>query len=449
MPSYRQKQAGYILPTPIDGYPLLDVCLKIPDTREYRAAFHGLVMSLGKTWMWEKRPGETDEQIRVAQLWNYLLATYLRYGEECATGDCEDDMACCDDQTPILAQIAQTLENINNTLAAQKPCGCEDAPPIETDPEQEIDDARCQIAAGVAYQIIQRSTDPLNFFIAEYPGNPGMTFTDFINSFTTPFRSYAPMVEFWDTLFHAGMSPVDYALDIITQLGNSGYQGEVQCKLFCIMPNPPAMNDQIRYQWSMSILTPDLLDATNNYLAAFINGLDLEYLQEQAALASVTPTEFDCTACPCFGDNICEQEVLDLTISDGGFQPVLSGTGVLRGQYVLGQGWLSVEDPTVQRLNLARRINPADILNIRLFYNEAIASTINRSVVIRNTSTGQSLSQSAMAITDLGDNNRMVQATFNPVSGDIIADYIEITLVSAAAEPTNRITLYRVEVDCE
>jgi len=215
------------------------------------------------------------------------------------------------------------------------------------------------------------------------------------------------------------------------------------------MPNPPAMNDQIRYQWSMSILTPDLLDTTNNWLASYINSAELSWLQERAALASVTPSDFDCTACPCYGDNLCAQEVLDLTITNGGFTPVLSSTGVLRGQYVLGQGWLSVEDPTVQRLNLQRQFTNADIMNVRLFWHETIASATNRSVVLRNTSTGQSASQGGFVITPLGDDNYMGQATFNPVTGDFIANFMEIALSSAAAEATNRFTLYRVEVDCE
>ena len=43
---------GYQYPNPIDGYPLIDVCLQIPDHELYRAAFRGQMALLYKWWSW-------------------------------------------------------------------------------------------------------------------------------------------------------------------------------------------------------------------------------------------------------------------------------------------------------------------------------------------------------------------------------------------------------------
>lgn len=54
MPSKKQKAAGWILPNPIEGYPLICYCVPIPDVPEYRSAFLGQMAALGKWWNWEK-----------------------------------------------------------------------------------------------------------------------------------------------------------------------------------------------------------------------------------------------------------------------------------------------------------------------------------------------------------------------------------------------------------
>lgn len=362
------------------------------------------------------------------------------------TGTCED-MACCDDLVVAVNAQTQAIIDALNALN-NSPCGCDDTPPIIVDPEQPVDDARCQIAANVAYDVIQDSTDAINWTIARLSADEPADFNVFLQQLPYEPANISTLFDWYLTMM-LDTDSVGYLTEVITKLGDAGYHSEVQCKLYCIMPSPAAMNDQIRYQWSLAILTPDLLDPTNSYLASFINGAPLSYLQSKAAQASVKPSDFDCAGCACVTADICDTEFYDLTVTDGGFLPVLSGTGVLRGQYVLGQGWLSVQDPTVQRLNLTKRHNLADVLNVRLYYHETIASATNRTVTVRNTSTGDSLTRTAMVITPLGDDNYMIQATFDPVSGDISSDWLEITLVSAAAEPTNRFTLYRMEVDCE
>jgi len=87
MTSQRQKKAGFLLPSPVDGWPLMDVCLKIPDAPEYRRAFVGHLYQLGLWASWEKSylPGDTRAK-EAGQLWRDVLNKYLDMG-------CE--MGCC------------------------------------------------------------------------------------------------------------------------------------------------------------------------------------------------------------------------------------------------------------------------------------------------------------------------------------------------------------------
>lgn len=91
MPSKRQKKAGFLLPDPVLGYPLLDVCLKIPNAPEYRQAFLGHLNKLGLWAIWEKSylPGDTRAR-DAAELWRETLNQYLDMG-------CDDMNCCCDD----------------------------------------------------------------------------------------------------------------------------------------------------------------------------------------------------------------------------------------------------------------------------------------------------------------------------------------------------------------
>lgn len=87
MASKRQQKAGFPLPDPIDGWPLLDVCLKIPNAPEYRRAFLGHIYQLGLWANWEKSYLPGDVRARdAAQLWRTVLNQYLEM-------DC--DMGCC------------------------------------------------------------------------------------------------------------------------------------------------------------------------------------------------------------------------------------------------------------------------------------------------------------------------------------------------------------------
>lgn len=83
MTSKKQKSAGYLLPEQIADHDLIDVCLKIPNVREYRAAFAGALATLQNWWSWDKsyEPGDT-RATEAAQYWRNLLLEYLVIGCE-------------------------------------------------------------------------------------------------------------------------------------------------------------------------------------------------------------------------------------------------------------------------------------------------------------------------------------------------------------------------------
>ena len=87
---------GYLLPEgDIDGYPLICVTMKIPDTPEYRRDFIGHMWLLGKWWSWQHGTRGDTRATRAAEYWRGLLFDYFRME------DCPVD--CCDD---ILAKLA-------------------------------------------------------------------------------------------------------------------------------------------------------------------------------------------------------------------------------------------------------------------------------------------------------------------------------------------------------
>lgn len=74
MTSKRQRQSGWLLPSPVTGYDLMLVCLCIPDVREYRAAFRGAVWELTKPWNWQAlSPSDYSDQQVAATYWEQTL----------------------------------------------------------------------------------------------------------------------------------------------------------------------------------------------------------------------------------------------------------------------------------------------------------------------------------------------------------------------------------------
>jgi hypothetical protein len=89
MPSDAQKNAGWLLPEQIADHELICVSLKIPNVREYRAAFLGALYSLTKWFNWDKsyEPGDTRAS-QAAHYWRELLYEYLEIGA------CGRDSSC-------------------------------------------------------------------------------------------------------------------------------------------------------------------------------------------------------------------------------------------------------------------------------------------------------------------------------------------------------------------
>lgn len=74
MASEAQQNKGYILPTPITGWDLICVRLKIPDAPEYRAAFRGQLKGLTEWWNWEKGDTKGSE---AATYWRQIIHEHL------------------------------------------------------------------------------------------------------------------------------------------------------------------------------------------------------------------------------------------------------------------------------------------------------------------------------------------------------------------------------------
>lgn len=67
--------SGYLLPTPITGYDLICVTLKIPDVQEYRAAFRGAIKRLTEWHSWQ-RTGDTKGS-QAATYWRQIINDHL------------------------------------------------------------------------------------------------------------------------------------------------------------------------------------------------------------------------------------------------------------------------------------------------------------------------------------------------------------------------------------
>lgn len=148
MASKKQQKAGFPLPNPIDGWPLLDICLKIPNAPEYRRAFIGHINQLGLWAIWEKsyEPGDTRAR-DAAQIWRRVLNDYLDMG-------CTDMNCCCDDPPAIYRFDA------DGNLERSTDGGTTWTPAPGFDPRQNgtlfppvPDDDKCQAATNVKHHM--------------------------------------------------------------------------------------------------------------------------------------------------------------------------------------------------------------------------------------------------------------------------------------------------------
>jgi len=93
MTSKSQKKRGYLLPSPIDGYPLHCVQILIPDAPEYRRAFVGAIDELTRWWNWEKNGQKDDRRAtRAAKYWRTILEPQLL--DTGFFGGCDDCPDC-------------------------------------------------------------------------------------------------------------------------------------------------------------------------------------------------------------------------------------------------------------------------------------------------------------------------------------------------------------------
>lgn len=167
MTSQRQRKAGFELPDPITGWPLIDVCLKIPDAPQYRRAFLGHIYKLGLWAAWEKSYLPSDTRAKEAgELWRETLNQYLMMGDECMGG-------CCNDPPPIYRYNDNgDLEQSTDGGEVWTPAPGFDArynspqfPPMAGD---DGDDKKCLAATGAALLMKQQVADQLTDDMARY-----------------------------------------------------------------------------------------------------------------------------------------------------------------------------------------------------------------------------------------------------------------------------------------
>ncbi len=153
MSSKAQKQAGYPLPDPIDGYDLVPFCGLIPDAPEYRSALWGTVMRLGKWWNWEKSYQPGDRSARDAAEYLREVLDSFQIGGDCGMFDCSqlDD---CDNFKQVQLQTTLSVTFINqqtviinqNNYDGTPTSVNPDAPDTTWDSDSERDIALCMAA---------------------------------------------------------------------------------------------------------------------------------------------------------------------------------------------------------------------------------------------------------------------------------------------------------------
>lgn len=108
----RTRREGWLIPDPITGYDLVDVCLKIPDTPLYREAFLGAVYELAKQWNWDhwQIANTETKAAQAATYWRQLLFDHLKTGEDCMAQD------CCGDDLSLSLTVQQGNTYLQNLI---------------------------------------------------------------------------------------------------------------------------------------------------------------------------------------------------------------------------------------------------------------------------------------------------------------------------------------------
>jgi hypothetical protein len=355
MTSKRQRQAGYLLPDPQTGYPLVCVQLMIPDHPRYRAALRGQLKALGDWWTWEKsyQPGDRRATI-AAQLWRELLHQYLTIGE-CGAGTMFDvrqneEAPCTLEKTtdgetwepwadlqlcpPKIRSIAGRLFLSTDGGSTWTPV--EDATYEEYDwrqdeplkPPRTGDDKRCLAAANAVAVFVELHRQIVAWYESAQGGLAlGMAILGVL-------ALLFPAGAFYIAGAIGGTGLALAILEHATALTNASFTSEIQDELRCIFFC--AANDDGRWsEMAFNFVMADvqaksgdmwrLLELYLGEIGGYVG------LNNAGTTTSVTSATCDCTECGwCY--------VFDFTQSSGGW---VSG-GATLGTYVPGQGWRAV-----------------------------------------------------------------------------------------------------------
>lgn len=332
MPSDAQKNKGYELPEQIDGHDLICVTLKIPNVRQYRAAFRAALKSLEEWQNWEKT-GDTQGS-QAAAYWRYLINEYLRFG------DCDewDILGNCDMGELDFCWFTdgdgnKILRWTTNGGCTWKDVGtCEDSaviPPVVTidpidrpgiipDPDDD-DETACKMANTVFRRIYEE--DASAFITSVLTGSVsglGSRLITFLNAYAggtggaVYYTAWKPMVEKWYPHAAALAAAYDSAI----------YPENIQCVVVgCVPANgiiDKAVKDCIADGIEALTGVPYFTVGSGGYppmqeyLVDFTNLVPLTYLRDQAFFVNGQPLESPCVECdglPLPGGD-CENRVI-------------------------------------------------------------------------------------------------------------------------------------------
>jgi len=209
MTSQRQRKAGFELPDPVTGWPLIDVCLKIPDAPEYRRAFLGHIYKLGLWAAWEKSylPGDTRAK-EAGELWREILNKYLDVG--CCMS------CCCDDNALYRYDADGNLEISTDGGTTWTPAPQDDIrvnPTVVFPPPvvPEGVDITCQAADSAVVLIKEQIADQLTDDMARYTLSQLITdWTNTIVGTSNPFTALITVIS--NQLFALSIAAVRAAL---------------------------------------------------------------------------------------------------------------------------------------------------------------------------------------------------------------------------------------------
>lgn len=304
MTSTRQKKAGFELPEPVLGWPLMDVCLKIPDAPEYRRAFVGHLYKLGLWASWHKTylPGDTRAK-DAGELWRDVLNEYLDMG-------CNDMSCCCNDPPPLYRfNAAGQLEQSTDSGVTWTPAPAFD--PRNNSPQfppmsgADGDDKKCIAATGAALLMEEQVAEQLTDDMARYTLEE--LFRDWtgtvINSGGNIFQALLTIAT--NQVFALGIAALRAAL-------TSTVWDTMKCIIYCNMADDASFN-----QGNIQAITTDI--------GAQIGGIATLFLQQLVNLLGVVgmtnlarsgaATTGDCDDCDC--DITCDLDLWSIATHEG------------------------------------------------------------------------------------------------------------------------------------